>query len=195
MILKDTSGVVQSSRVYGKLPSANTYLDSDSMSSRILPILPPSQSTISEPIPIPPPETNPQILTPIIEIPPTPIIEIPPPIYAPIIETHVTETPLVFAPVLEQQPIPPPLSPPHLKATHIPPPPTVSGPQPNNPNFTTPRTSPARSVFDGHVFEGTPEGMFDFEPEITSPESYPIIQPSYPSAFVLTLMSPESTLP
>lgn len=93
MILKDTSGVVQSSRVSGKLPSADTSLDSVSISSRILPIPPPSQSTISEPIPIPQPETDPQILTP--------IIEIPPPISALIIEKPVTETPLVSSPILE----------------------------------------------------------------------------------------------
>ncbi|XP_050897540.1 uncharacterized protein LOC127104400 [Lathyrus oleraceus] len=59
MILKDTSGVVQSSRFSGKLPSDSASLDSDSMSSRILRIPLPSQSTISEPIPIPPPESNP----------------------------------------------------------------------------------------------------------------------------------------
>lgn len=57
MILKDTSEVVQSSRVSGKLHSDRTPLNSDSISSeRILPIPPPSQSTISKPIPIPPPE-------------------------------------------------------------------------------------------------------------------------------------------
>lgn len=70
MILKDTSRVVQSSRVYGKLPFDNTSLNSDSISSTILSIPLPSQSTISEPIPIPPPESNPQISTPIVEIPP-----------------------------------------------------------------------------------------------------------------------------
>ena len=85
MILKDTSGVVQSSRVSGKLPSNNASLDSDPMSSRILLIPHPSQSTIFEPIPIQPPETNPQISTP--------IIEIPPPILNPIIETLIQKVP------------------------------------------------------------------------------------------------------
>ncbi|XP_050888940.1 leucine-rich repeat extensin-like protein 1 [Lathyrus oleraceus] len=191
MILKDTSGIVQSSRVYGKLPSDNTYLDSDSISSRILPIPPPSQSTISEPIPIPPPESNPQISKP--------IIEIPKPIPNPIIETPVTEspikTPTISAPVLEQQQIPPPLSPSQFQTSPISPPPIIYAPQPNNPNFTTPRTSHARRVSEGHVSDDTLEGMFDFEPEITSPESPPIIQPSHSSFLVLTLMSPKSTSP
>lgn len=101
MILKDTSGVVQSSRVSGKLPSNITSLNSDSISSeRILPIPPPSQSTIFEPISIPPPESNPPISTPIIEIPPpisNPIIE------TPVKESPIIETPLFFAPVLEKQ--------------------------------------------------------------------------------------------
>lgn len=142
------------------------------MSSRILQMPPPAQSTISEPIPIPPSKTNPQISTPFIEIPPT--------ISTPIIETPVTENPLVYAPVLEQQPIPPPLYPPQLQTKPISPPPTtVSAPQPNNPKCTTPRTSPTRSVSDRHVSEGTPEAMFDFKPEINSPESSPIIQPSH----------------
>lgn len=39
MILKDTSGIVQYSRVSGKLPYDNTSLNFDSISSRILPIL------------------------------------------------------------------------------------------------------------------------------------------------------------
>ncbi|XP_050897082.1 actin cytoskeleton-regulatory complex protein PAN1-like [Lathyrus oleraceus] len=142
MILKDTSGVVQSSRVSRKLPSDSTPLNSDSISCEIiLQIPPPSQSTISEPIPIPPPESNPPMSTP--------IIEIPPPISNPIIETPH---------------IPPPLSPPQLQISPISPPPNVNAPQPTNPNFTTPRTSPARSVSDGHVSDGTPEGMFNFEP-------------------------------
>lgn len=42
MTLKDTSGIVQSSRVSGKLPYDNDSLDSVSISSRILPIPPPS---------------------------------------------------------------------------------------------------------------------------------------------------------
>ncbi|XP_050918435.1 proline-rich receptor-like protein kinase PERK9 [Lathyrus oleraceus] len=191
MILKDTYGVIQSSRASGKFPSADTSLDYVSMSSRILPLTPPSQSTISEPIPIPPPKINPQISTPIIETPPpeinpqilTPIIEIPPPISTPTLATSVIETPLTSSLVLEQQSIPPPLSPPQLQTTPISPPPTISAPQPNNPNVTTPRTSPARSVSDEHISEGTPEGIFNFEPTITSPESSPIIQPSHPSVF------------
>lgn len=70
MILKDISGVVQSSRVSGKLPSDNSSLNSDSISSRILQIPLPSQSTIFEPIPNPPSKSNPQISTTIIETPP-----------------------------------------------------------------------------------------------------------------------------
>ena len=109
MILKDTSGVVQSSRVSGKLPSDNTSLGSDSIPFRILPIPPPSKYTIYEPIPIPPPESNPQKSTLIIEIPPqtsNPIIE------TPVTKSPIMETPLIYAPILEQQQIPPPLSPP-----------------------------------------------------------------------------------
>ena len=85
MILKDTSGVVQSSlRSYDiasvKLPFESTHLNSDSISfERILPISPPSQSIIFEPIPLPPPES-----TFINHIKENLIIE------TPIIETHIT---------------------------------------------------------------------------------------------------------
>lgn len=88
MILKDTSGVVQSysrasNLAYGKLPSDNTQFNSDSIiSERILPIQPPfsSKSILSEPIPLPPPQ-------------PTTI-------------NPITETPLVSEPLSEQQHIP-----------------------------------------------------------------------------------------
>lgn len=41
-----------------------------------------------------------------------------------------------------------------------------------------------REVFsDGHISDGTPEGMFNFEPEITSPESPHVIQPTHHFVF------------
>ncbi|XP_050920065.1 pectinesterase inhibitor 10-like [Lathyrus oleraceus] len=144
MILKDTSGVAQSSIVSGKLPFGSTSLNSNSMSSEmILPIPHPSQSSVSEPISIPPPESNPSISTPIIEITPS-------------ISNHIIENI-----------IPPPSSPPQLQISPISPPPNVNAPQPTNPNFTTPKTSPARSVCEGHISDSTPEGIFNFELEIT----------------------------
>ncbi|XP_050916319.1 uncharacterized protein LOC127131441 [Lathyrus oleraceus] len=109
MILKDTSGIVQSSSrasdiTSGKLPSDNTHFNSDSISSeRILLIPPPSQSAVSKPIPLPPSEST--FINPIVE---NPIIE------TPIIEMHITETPLVSAPLLEKQHISPTSSPPQL---------------------------------------------------------------------------------
>lgn len=75
MILKDISGVVQSSSkasdvASGKLTSDSTQFNFDSiLSERILPIPhpPSSQSIIFEPIPLPPPQST--FIIPIIETP------------------------------------------------------------------------------------------------------------------------------
>ena len=94
MILKDTFGVSQSSRASRKFPSNDTYVDSISIPSRILPPTPPSQSTFYEPLQLPTPKITPQISTP--------VIEIPPPKSTQTLETSVTENFIVSTPILEQ---------------------------------------------------------------------------------------------
>lgn len=93
----------------------------------------------------------------------------------------IIKTPLVSTSLLEQQQISPPSSPPQLQNSPISPP-NVNAPQPTNPNTTTPRAYPSR-VSDGHVSDGTPEGLLNFEPKPISPESPPIILPSHPSVY------------
>ncbi|XP_050916675.1 proline-rich receptor-like protein kinase PERK2 [Lathyrus oleraceus] len=187
MILKDTSGVVQPLRASGKFPVVSS--DYVFVPSIILPPTPSSQPNVSEPLPLPTPDITPPILTH--------VINIPPPQSTQTIATSITETFIVSVPILEQPLIPPPSSTPQLQTTPISPPLIVSAPQPTNPNVTPPRISSAMSVSNRHVSEGTPEEMFDYELEITSPESppppsfYPLIPPS----LVLPLTSPESISP
>lgn len=142
------------------------------VSKRILPIQPPPTS---QPIPIISKISEPILLTP---PPKTPIIE-------PITKTlQVSKT---LSHQQQHQQIPSPPSPSRLQTSPTPPP-VVYAPQTKNLNTKTPHNIPSR-LFDGHVSDGTPEGMFNYEPELVlfDPEPPPIIIPSFPSVFGHTL--------
>lgn len=175
MLLKDTFGVVQhsskaSDTMSGKLPEASTLITSNSMiSERILPIQPPPTS---QPIPVisKTPEASTHIIyEPILLLPPSKSPTIKP----------ATETPQVSETLLQQQQqISSPSS--HSQLQISPTTPSfVYDPQPTNPNFTTSRTPPSR-VSDVHVSEGTPKGIFNYEPKsvISNPKSPLITTPS-----------------
>lgn len=155
MILKDTSSISQQSfkAFYTTTPDKSStvithFVYDTNIFESILPTPSPSHNTLHAPNPIPqPPLTNITILEP------------------------VTETPINSETQLQQQQQKP-QTPPHPQILYSPIPPTskyVFALQPHNPN-KAPKMSHLR--YSGNQeFEGTPEGLFNYEPTHIFPDS------------------------